>query len=120
MIGSRDVIQDPLVVTCTFLVNNVCATILFDSGAHKSFITPKFRKLLSHKSSRLNQTYVVEMGNGQAESTEEILENYILTQNNHAFHVNLMPTTIQSFDILTVMDWLSPHRAEILCYKKFI
>lgn len=39
VIGARDTIQDPTVVTCTFLVNNLYATILFDFGAEKSFIT---------------------------------------------------------------------------------
>ena len=64
MIGARDAIQDPTVVTGTFLVNNLYATVLFDLGAERSFIAPKFTQLLSHKSSKLNETYVVELANG--------------------------------------------------------
>lgn len=54
MIGNRDAIQDPTVVTNTFPINNLYATILFDSGADKSFITPTFRQLLNNESSKLD------------------------------------------------------------------
>ena len=52
-IGSKEAIKDPSVVFCMFLINNLHATILFDSGADRSFITPTFQKLLSHESSKL-------------------------------------------------------------------
>jgi len=31
-----------------------------------------------------------------------------------------MSVTISSFDVIIGMDWLSPHRAEILCYEKVV
>ena len=62
-VGTRDAINDPNVVTGTFPINNVYPSVLFDFVADKSFITPKFRELLSHKSSSLNETFVVEMAN---------------------------------------------------------
>ncbi|KAI3670852.1 hypothetical protein L1987_87494 [Smallanthus sonchifolius] len=34
--------NDPDVVSCTFLINNVPASVLFDSGASKSFVAPSF------------------------------------------------------------------------------
>lgn len=64
VIGARGEINDPNVVTDTFPVNNVYTLVLFDSGTDRSFITPKFTQLLSHKSSRLNETYVIEIDNG--------------------------------------------------------
>lgn len=42
MIGTRDAIQDPTVVTSTFPINVLYATILFNSGAEKSLITLDF------------------------------------------------------------------------------
>lgn len=59
MIGARDAIQDPNVVTGTFLINNLYANILFDSGADKSYVTPKFRQLLNNPSNKIRETYIV-------------------------------------------------------------
>ncbi|XP_023763050.1 uncharacterized protein LOC111911512 [Lactuca sativa] len=120
VIGSGEAIQDPSVVSGTFLIDNLYATILFDSGADRSFITPTFRKLLSHKPSRLKEIYEVEIANGQSEKTHEILEKCLLTLNNYLFHVNLMPMPIGSFDVIIGMNWLSSQRAEILCHEKAI
>ncbi|XP_023734911.1 uncharacterized protein LOC111882775 [Lactuca sativa] len=118
VIGNKDAIQDPSVVTGTFLINNVYATILFDSGADKSFINPSFKELLNHKSSKLEVAYKVEVANGHIENTTEILRNCLLTLNDHTIYVNLMPKNIGSFGIIIGMDWLSLHHAEILCFEK--
>ncbi|XP_052621052.1 uncharacterized protein LOC128126917 [Lactuca sativa] len=120
VIGSREAIQDPSVESGMFLIDNLYATILFDSGEDRSFITLTFRKLLSHKSSRLKEIYEVEIADGQSEKTHETLEKCLLTLNNYLFHVNLMPMPIGSFDVIIGMDWLSSHHAEILCHEKAI
>ena len=64
VIGNKDAIQDPSVVTSTFLINNLYATILFDSGADRSFITPSFKEILNHESSKLDVAYEVERAKG--------------------------------------------------------
>ena len=71
VIGGREAVQDPSVVSGTFLIDNLYASILFDSGADWSFITPTFRKLLSHKSSILKEIYEVEIANGETEKTHK-------------------------------------------------
>lgn len=73
MIGARDAIQESTVVRCTFLVNGLYASIIFDSGAKRSFITPNFREILNHKSMNLDEPYIVEMANGETGSTHGIL-----------------------------------------------
>ena len=62
MIGGREAAQDPTVVTGMFLIYTLYANILFDTNADKSYITPKFRKLLDHPSSKLREAYKVENG----------------------------------------------------------
>ena len=118
--GSKEAIQNPKVVTGTFLINNIHATILFDTGADRSFVNHKFRSLLSQQSSKLKEPYEVELANGHIRITREILENCVLTLNNHSFHINLMPITLGSFDVIIGMDWLASHRAHILCYEKVV
>ena len=60
------------------------------------------------------------MANGHLECTQEILNNCTLTLNDHVFHVNLMPMTIGSFDIIIGMDWLEPHHADVMCFEKAV
>ncbi|KAL4590663.1 hypothetical protein LXL04_003603 [Taraxacum kok-saghyz] len=116
--GTKEALDDPRCVTGTFLINNLYATVLFDSGTERSFMNHKFRKLLTHESQKLNDTYIVAMANGHIESTNEILPNCTLTLNDHTFHVDLMPMTIGSFDVIIGMDWLELHHADVMCYEK--
>nr|GEW60738.1 reverse transcriptase domain-containing protein [Tanacetum cinerariifolium] len=46
-----DALQDPNIVTGTYSLNNLRATVLFDSGANFSFISTKFGPLLNEKPS---------------------------------------------------------------------
>ena len=43
-----------------------------------------------------------------------------LTLNNHSFQIDLMSVSIESFDIIIDMDWLSFHSDDIVCYEKSI
>ena len=62
---AKEAIVDPRYVTGTFLINNIYATVLFDSGAEWSFVNHQFRKLITYKSQPLKDTYIVAMANGQ-------------------------------------------------------
>lgn len=96
-------------VTCMFSINKIHSSVLFDSCINRIFIDHKFRNMLNHKSN-----------NDQVEGMLEILTNCLLTLNNHVFHVNIISMTIGSFYVIIRMEWLSPHRAEVLCSEKVI
>nr|GFC19748.1 hypothetical protein [Tanacetum cinerariifolium] len=49
------------VVTGTFLLNNHCASILFDTGADKSFVSAAFSSLININPSTLDYSYDVEL-----------------------------------------------------------
>nr|GEW37494.1 hypothetical protein [Tanacetum cinerariifolium] len=55
---------DPNVVTGTFLLNQLLARILFDSGADKSFVSISLASMLNIPSITLDTTYDIEMANG--------------------------------------------------------
>ncbi|KAI3725499.1 hypothetical protein L1987_65289 [Smallanthus sonchifolius] len=40
--------------------------------------------------------------------------------NDHPFSVDLIPIDLGSFDVVIGMDWLSKHRAEIICSEKIV
>ncbi|GJU25050.1 putative reverse transcriptase domain-containing protein, partial [Tanacetum coccineum] len=49
------------IVTCTFLLNNCHASMLFDSGADRSFVSSTFSSLLDVAPCTLDTGYVVEL-----------------------------------------------------------
>nr|GFB62807.1 putative reverse transcriptase domain-containing protein [Tanacetum cinerariifolium] len=53
------------VVTGTFLLNNHCASILFDTGAGKSFVSTAFSSLININPSTLDYSYDAELADGQ-------------------------------------------------------
>nr|GEW57219.1 putative reverse transcriptase domain-containing protein [Tanacetum cinerariifolium] len=82
------------VVMSTFFLNNRYATMLFDSGADKSFMSTTFSTLLDV---RLHV---------------RILRSPI--------DIDLIPVELDSFDVIVDMDWLAKHHEMIVCVEKII
>ncbi|GKE15935.1 putative reverse transcriptase domain-containing protein [Tanacetum coccineum] len=53
------------VVTGTFLLNNRCASILFDTGADRSFVSTQFSTLINITPTTLDHGYNVELADGR-------------------------------------------------------
>ncbi|GJU50483.1 putative reverse transcriptase domain-containing protein [Tanacetum coccineum] len=71
-VNAVDALQDPNVVTGTYSLNKIYATVLFDSGAGFSFISTKFVPLLNAKPSIVNPGYVIEVANSKKEEVDRI------------------------------------------------
>ncbi|GKA33792.1 putative reverse transcriptase domain-containing protein [Tanacetum coccineum] len=56
---------DNNVVTGTFLLNNRCASILFDTGADRSFVSTQFSALINIAPTTLDHGYNVELADGR-------------------------------------------------------
>nr|GEY62681.1 hypothetical protein [Tanacetum cinerariifolium] len=68
-LGAVNAQEDPKVVTGTFLLNNHYATVLFDSGADRSFISTKFSTLINIKPVEIDTSYEVELADAQVTGT---------------------------------------------------
>ncbi|KAJ9563825.1 hypothetical protein OSB04_008985 [Centaurea solstitialis] len=55
MIGTEEARQDPRVITGTFLINDHYASVIFDSGADRSFVSLRFRPLIPLASESLDE-----------------------------------------------------------------
>ncbi|KAI3821253.1 hypothetical protein L1987_08816 [Smallanthus sonchifolius] len=108
------------VVNGTFLMNNHYASILFDTGADKSFVSLDFEPLLAKTRSKLEKTFTVEVADGNTVTIDTIIYDCSLELNKHTFPINLIPMPLGSFDIIVGMDWLSKHHAEVMCFDKCI
>nr|GEW71508.1 hypothetical protein [Tanacetum cinerariifolium] len=87
--ASRD--PDSNVVTGTFLLNNRYASILFDTGADRSFISTAFSSLIDIVLTPLGNSYDVELAD-----------------------------ELGSFDVIIGMDWLRRCHAVIVCDEKLV
>ncbi|GJW83443.1 putative reverse transcriptase domain-containing protein [Tanacetum coccineum] len=111
---------DSNVVTGTFLLNNRYASMLFDSGADKSFVSNTFSALLDVIPYTLDVSYVVELADGRISETNVILRGCTLGLLGHPFNIDLMPVELNSFDVIIDMDWLAKYHAVIVCDEKIV
>ncbi|GJS65063.1 putative reverse transcriptase domain-containing protein [Tanacetum coccineum] len=112
--------QNPNVVTGTFLLNDHYASVLFNSGAERSFVSIEFTPFIDIAPAALNTSYKVELAYGKIVSTNTVLRGCTLALFSHMFKIDLLPTRLGSFDVIVGMDWLSYHRAVIVCYEKIV
>ncbi|GJR14849.1 putative reverse transcriptase domain-containing protein [Tanacetum coccineum] len=92
VVGRAGTNPDSNVVTGTFLLNNRYASVLFDTGANRSFVSTTFSSQIDITPSTLDHYYDVELADGR----------------------------IISLDIIIDMDWLAKYQAIIVCTDKII
>ncbi|GKB17848.1 putative reverse transcriptase domain-containing protein [Tanacetum coccineum] len=102
------------------MINNVYASILFDTGADRSFVSYAFSKYIDIPPTTLDTNYSVELADGKALTTNTILRGCTLNLQNHLFKIDLLPIELGSFGVIVGMDWMAEHRAEVVCYEKYI
>ncbi|GJV10846.1 reverse transcriptase domain-containing protein [Tanacetum coccineum] len=113
-------VKDNNVVNSTFLINNNYASVLFDTGADRSFVSYAFSKYIDIPPTTLDTNYRVELADRKSLTTKTILRGCTLNLQNHLFKIDLLPIELGSFDVIVGMDWMAEHRAEVVCYEKYI
>ncbi|GKE48880.1 putative reverse transcriptase domain-containing protein [Tanacetum coccineum] len=108
-LGGRDASPDSNVITCTFLLNNRYATILFDTGADRSFVSNTFSALIDITPTTLENLYDVELADGKIIGVNTIIRGCTLNFMNHPFNIDLMPVPLGSFDVIIGMEWLTKY-----------
>ncbi|GJU31415.1 putative reverse transcriptase domain-containing protein [Tanacetum coccineum] len=82
----------------TFLLNNYYASILFDTGADRSFLSTAFSFLIDIAPNLLENSYDVELADGKIVGINTIIRGCTLNFLNHPFNIDLMPVELGSFD----------------------
>ncbi|GJY42531.1 putative reverse transcriptase domain-containing protein [Tanacetum coccineum] len=119
-LGGRDASPDSNVITGTFLLNNRYATILFDTGADRSFVSNSFSAMIDITPTTLENHYDVELADGKIIGVNTIIRGCTLNFMNHPFNIDLMPVPLGSFDAIIGMDWLTKHHGVIICDEKIV
>ncbi|GJT01860.1 putative reverse transcriptase domain-containing protein [Tanacetum coccineum] len=111
---------DSNVVMGTFLLNNHYASILFDTGADRSFISTAFSSLIDIVPTLLDNSYDVKLSDGEIVRIDTIIRGCTLNFLDHPFNIDLMPVELGSFEVIIGMDWLRRCHAMIVCDEKLI
>ncbi|GJS27544.1 putative reverse transcriptase domain-containing protein [Tanacetum coccineum] len=119
-VGNAGANPDNNVVTGTFLLNNRYASILFDTGADRSFVSTAFSSRIVITPTALDHDYNVELADGRIVGLNTIIRGCTLNLLNHPFNIDLMPVELGSFDVIIGMDWLAKYHAVIVCAEKIV
>ncbi|GJT05598.1 putative reverse transcriptase domain-containing protein [Tanacetum coccineum] len=90
--GGRN--PDSNVVTGTFLLNNCYASMLFDLGADRSFVSNTFSALLDVAPTTLDTSYAIELADGRISETNIVLRDdlpRLPPVGQVEFQINLVP-----------------------------
>ncbi|GKB12468.1 putative reverse transcriptase domain-containing protein [Tanacetum coccineum] len=120
MLGAEEARQDLNIMTGTFNLNDHYAITLFDSGADYSFISTTFIPLLGIEPSELGFSYEIKIASGHLVEIDKVIRGCKLELEGHTFDINLIPFGSESFDMIIGMDWLSNHKAKIICHEKVV
>ncbi|GKE10593.1 putative reverse transcriptase domain-containing protein [Tanacetum coccineum] len=96
------------------------ASMLFDLGADRSFVSSTFSALLYIKPSTLETSYAIELVDRRISETNVVLRGCTLGLLGHPFDIDLMPVELGSFDVIIGMDWLEKYHALIVCDEKVV
>ncbi|GJS58440.1 putative reverse transcriptase domain-containing protein, partial [Tanacetum coccineum] len=119
-VGHAGTNPDSNVVTGTFLLNNRYASVLFDTGADRSFVSTTFSSQIDITPSTLDHYYDVELADGRIIGFNAIIRGCTLNFLNQPFNIDLMPVELGSLDVIIGMDWLARYQAVIVCAEKII
>ncbi|GJW86114.1 putative reverse transcriptase domain-containing protein [Tanacetum coccineum] len=114
VLGGGEANPDSNVVKGTFLLNNHYASMIFDLGADRSFVSTTFSTLLDITLDTLDVSYAVELADGRTSETNTILKGCTLGLLGHPLNIDLMLVELGSFDVIIGMDWLANHHAVIV------
>nr|GEU42841.1 reverse transcriptase domain-containing protein [Tanacetum cinerariifolium] len=119
-VGTAETNPNSNVVTGTFLLNNRYASVLFDTGADRSFVSTAFSSLIDIIPTTLDHGYDVELADGRIIWVNTLIRGCTLNFLNHPFNIDLMPVEMGSFDVIIGMNWLVKYHAVIVCDEKLV
>nr|GEV28257.1 putative reverse transcriptase domain-containing protein [Tanacetum cinerariifolium] len=64
--------------------------------------------------------YEIEIASGQLVEIDKVIKGCKLEIEGYVFDIDLIPFGHGSFDVIIGMDWLSNHKAEIICHEKVV
>ncbi|GKD51675.1 reverse transcriptase domain-containing protein [Tanacetum coccineum] len=86
-----EAIQDPNIVTGTYLLNNRYTSVLFDTSVDRSLVSTAFSSLIDVTPTALDIKYIIELANRKLKGADTIIRECTMNLVNHRFNIDLMP-----------------------------
>ncbi|GJV43927.1 putative reverse transcriptase domain-containing protein [Tanacetum coccineum] len=119
-VGHARTNPDSNIVTGTFLLNNRYDSVLFDTGADRSFMSTAFSSQIDITPSTLDHHYDVELADRRIIRLNAIIRGCTLNFLNHSFNTDLMPIEPGSLDVIIGIGWLAKYQVVIVCAEKIV
>ena len=104
----------------TLLVDKLKATVLFDSSATHSFISPYFAKTLSRDRVIIKDPLAIGIPIGRTIEVKYVFLAYVVEIDSKMYPTDLIELDVLDFDVILGMDWLSKNYASIDCHDKCV
>ncbi|GJS47350.1 putative reverse transcriptase domain-containing protein [Tanacetum coccineum] len=102
IVGTAGTNPNSNVVMGTFLLNNRYASILFDIGVDRIFVSTAFSSLIDIVPTTLDHGYDVGLADGKIIEVNTLIRGCTLNFLNHPFNIDLMHVELDSFDAIIV------------------
>jgi hypothetical protein len=116
---AEEVEDAPGVVLGEFLVQSFLATILFDSGASHSFISPHFIETHDIPTVALKRPLITKSPRGHIPCHLGVI-NISINLSGVVFPTSLVVLKSHGIDVILGMDWLTKYRGNIACAEKTV
>ncbi|GJX91115.1 putative reverse transcriptase domain-containing protein [Tanacetum coccineum] len=90
----------------------------FMLGAEEAHQDPNI--MTGSEPSDLGFNYEIKIASGQLVDINKVIRGCKLEIEGHVFDINLIPFGSGRFDVIIGMDWLSNHKAKIICHEKVV
>ncbi|KAI3820955.1 hypothetical protein L1987_08511 [Smallanthus sonchifolius] len=102
---------DPDVASGTFILDNTFVSVLFDSGASRSFISANFCNRVKYTMSKLERAFSVETAKRRTARVTNVVDKSTIKIEGHRFPVRLFLMVLGGFVVVLGMDWLTANEA---------
>ncbi|GJV29434.1 retrovirus-related pol polyprotein from transposon TNT 1-94 [Tanacetum coccineum] len=83
-------------------------------------IMRSLEKFVGIEPSELGFSNEIEISSRKLLEIDKVIRGCKLEIEGHMFDINLIPFGSESFDVIIGMDWLSNHKAKIICHEKVV
>ncbi|KAJ9552858.1 hypothetical protein OSB04_016903 [Centaurea solstitialis] len=111
--------EAPEVVTGTFLINSICAKVLFDTGSDYSYATPELLKQCCVNLEPLDHPYEADTANGRV-WVREFAKGCTVELEGCLVPVVLRLIPMESLDVVLGWDWMIRNKVKIDCEQKMV
>nr|GEZ08948.1 hypothetical protein [Tanacetum cinerariifolium]GEZ34896.1 hypothetical protein [Tanacetum cinerariifolium] len=97
-----------------------CGRIDHYKAACPSFVSTTFIPLLDIEPGDLSFSYEIEIASEKLVEINKVIHDCKLEIEGHTFDIDLIQFGHESFNMIVGIEWLSRHKAEIVCHKKAV